>query len=306
MRKAFRWPLLAIAAAALLTSCILLDNPEGEPGWRTIPDKGEEPAEGQPAEDQPAGTRPSSRPIGSGFRDTVEFSPGGTLSLENDYGDVEIIGWDRESVEIVARSAASERTRQGSARDLRDSARTPQVEVKETRDGLLVRTPTFEGPGKPPAVSFELHVPNSVDLTGVRISEGNLVVSDVFGRLEVSVDQGNLSVSNFSGTIRATVGTGDADVEVLDLRDGDEITITSRRGNITLRLESGAGAIVEADAPRGEVISDFNLGKRLPATTVKGWIGQGGPNVILRASEGRIEIIRIADGPAAAAAAKGK
>lgn len=306
MRKGFMWPLLAIMAAALLSSCILMDSPEGEPGWRTIPDKGEEPAERQPTEDQPAGNRPSSRPTGSGFRDTVEFAPGGTLSLENDYGNVEITGWDRDSVEIVARSAAAERTQQRSARDYSDSARTPQVEVKETRNGLLIRTPTFEGPGKPPAINFELRVPNSVDLTGVRISEGNLVVSDVFGRLEVSVDQGDLSVSNYSGPIRATVGTGDADVEVLDLRDGDEITITSRRGNIALRLESGAGAIVEADAPRGEVISDFDLGKKLPAKTVKGWIGEGGPTVILRATDGRIDIIRIADGPAAAAAAKGK
>ncbi len=155
-------------------------------------------------------------------------------------------------------------------------------------------------------MSFELHVPNSVVLTGIRVSEGNLAVSDVFGRLEVSVDQGDLSVSNYSGRVRATVGTGDADVEVLDLRDGDEITITSRRGNIALRLESGVGAIIEADAPRGEVNSDFDLGRKLPATTVKGWIGQGGPAVILKASDGRIDIIRIADRPPAAAAAKGK
>ena len=297
MRKAFRWPLLAITAAALLTSCILMESPEGEPGWRTIPDKGEEPAEERPAEDQP---------VGPEFRDTVEFSPGGTLSLENDLGDVEIIGWDRGSVEIVARSASSERTRPRSARNAGGSARAPEVEVRETRDGLLVRTPPFEGPGRPPAVSFELHVPNSVVLTGIRVSEGNLAVSDVFGRLEVSVDQGDLSVSNYSGRVRAAVGTGDADVEVLDLRDGDEITITSRRGNIALRLESGVGAIIEADAPRGEVNSDFDLGRKLPAATVKGWIGQGGPAVILKASDGRIDIIRIADRPPAAAAAKGK
>jgi hypothetical protein len=297
MRKATRWPLLALLAAVLLTSCILIQDPEGEPGWRTIPDKGEEPAEERPAEDQQ---------VGPGFRDTVEFAPGGTLSLENDFGNVEIIGWDMESVEIVARSAAAGGARQRSAREYGDRGRAPQVEVKETRDGLLVRTPPFEGPGRPPEVNFELHVPNSVVLTGIRVSEGNLAVSDVFGRLEVSVDQGDLSVSNYSGRVRAAVGTGDADVEVLDLRDGDEITITSRRGNIALRLESGVGAIIEADAPRGEVNSDFDLGRKLPAATVKGWIGQGGPAVILKASDGRIDIIRIADRPPAAPAAKGK
>ncbi len=301
MRKALRWPLLALMAAALLTSCFLMDNPEGEPGWRTIPDKGE-----KPAEDQPAADRPASLSSGTAFRDTIEFSPGGTLSLENDYGNVEITGWDRESVEVVARSEAASRPLQRSARDYGERGATPKVEVKETRDGLLIRTPTFEGPGRPPAVDFELRVPNSIELTGIRISEGNLDISDVFGRLEVSVDQGDLRVKNYSGPIRATVGTGGADVEVLDLRDGDDITITTRRGDIALRLESGAGAIVEADAPRGDVRSDFDLGKRLPATTVKGWIGQGGPTVILRATEGRIEIIKNVAGPQAAPAAKGK
>ena len=289
MRKTFRWPLLAVPAAALLTSCILISDPEGEPGWRTIP-------------------KPSDETTTSGteFRQTVDLAAGGTLSLENDYGNVEITGWDRDSVEVVARSAAVERQRQRSAREYSDRDLAPEVEILERSGGLLVRTPTFEGPGRPPAVDFKVRVPNSIDLTGIRISEGNLDISDVFGRLEVSVDQGDLLVSNYSGPVRATVATGNADIEVLDLREGDEITITARRGDIILRLESGAGAIVEADAPRGEVVSDFDLGKKLPASTVKGWIGQGGPNVILRASEGRIEIVKIADGPTAAPAAQGK
>ena len=106
--------------------------------------------------------------------------------------------------------------------------------------------------------------------------------------------------------MRATVGTGNADVEVLDLRDGDEITIQSRQGDIVLRLESGVQAIVEADAPRGEVSSDFELGVKLPASTVKGWIGQGGPAVLLRASDGRIRIVRTADAAAPAAPRAGK
>jgi len=289
MRKTFRWPLLAVPAAALLTSCILISDPEGEPGWRTIP-------------------KPSDETTTSGteFRQTVDLAAGGTLSLENDYGNVEITGWDRDSVEVVARSAAVERQRQRSAREYSDRDLAPEVEILERSGGLLVRTPTFEGPGRPPAVDFKVRVPNSIDLTGIRISEGNLDISDVFGRLEVSVDQGDLLVSNYSGPVRATVATGNADIEVLDLREGDEITITARRGDIILRLESGAGAIVEADAPRGEVVSDFDLGKKLPASAVKGWIGQGGPNVILRASEGRIEIVKIADGPTAAPAAQGK
>jgi hypothetical protein len=283
-------PILAAAAVtALLASCILIPDPEGDdPGWRTPPDS------------------EAAAPAGPEFRDTVDFAPGGAVSLENDYGDVAITGWDREAVEVVAMTAAAPTEPQRSARMGGSRAGRPGVEVRRTGAGLLIRAPTFEGPGRPPAVAFGVRVPASVELTGIRISVGDLIVADVYGRLEASVDEGRLTVRNFSGPLRATVGTGDADVEVLDLRDGDEITISARRGDIVLRLEPSVNAIVEADAPRGEVVSDFPLGQKLPAASVKGWIGQGGPNILLRAAAGRIRIVKISDAPAACRPADGK
>jgi len=283
---------LAVLVGGLAAaSCILMDNPEGDdPGWRRIPDRDEPPVEERPETSARAST-------GTEFRETVDFRSGGTLSLENDYGDVEITGWDRDEVDVVARSLAADSREPRSARQS-GSRSAPRVELRETRDGLLIRTPTFEGTGRPPAVIYEVRVPHSVGLSGIRVSEGDLTIEDVYGGLEASVDEGDLRVRNYSGPVRATVGIGTADVEVLDLREGDEITITSSRGDIVLHLESGVGAIIEADAPRGEVSSDFDLGKRLPASTVKGWIGQGGPSVILRASDGKIEIVKTRGTPA--------
>lgn len=276
MSKAFLKPALAAAIAALFASCIMLENPEGdEPGWRTIPESG-----------APAAA--------SEFRRTVPFTPGGTLSLENDYGDVSISGWDRDEVEVVARASTVEAQPQSSARQYRIRKVTPQVDIQETERGLLIRTPTFEGMGEAPAVDYEVKVPHDAVLMGLRISEGSLTIADVFGRIEASVDQGDVSVANFSGPLRVSVGTGNADVEVLDLREGDEVSVTSRRGDIVLRLEPGVAASVEANAPHGGVTSDFDLGFRLPAPTVKGSIGRGGASIILMASDGRVRILKTA------------
>jgi hypothetical protein len=265
----------AVAAVSFAAACVMLPDAGDSGGWRRIPE------------------RASKSGTGIEQGETIDFREGGTLSLENDYGNVVITGWDNESVEVLAKPAGEEARSQGSARISRSVKPKPSVEIRETTDGVLVRTPTFEGPGEPPTVDYEIRVPHSVVLTGIRISEGDLTVSDVFGRLEVSLDKGNLSVTNYSGDLKATVGTGDADVEVLDLREGDSIAVTSRRGDIVLRLESGVGAIVEADAPQDQVRSDFDLGAELPARTIKGWIGQGGPSIILRASDGRIDIRKI-------------
>ena len=280
MSKTFLKPLAAAVIVSAFVSCLYFENPEGEPGWRTTPD-------------QSAGPAPE-------FRRTVPFTPGKTLSLENDYGDVSITGWNRAEVEVVARAATVESQPEGSNRPYRIRKVTPEVEILETEQGLLVRTPTFEGAGEAPAVDYELKVPSEIVLTGIRISEGSLTVANVFGRIEASIDQGHLAVANFSGPLRVSLGTGGADVEVLDLRESDEVSVTTRRGDITLRLEPGVTASVEANAPHGEVTSDFDLGVRLPAPTVKGLIGRGGPSIILMTSEGRIQILKSGGAPAAA------
>src|SRR5512143_1010909 len=153
-----------LASALLAASCILLENPEGEePGWRTIPERGVRPAEE--------------------FRKTLPFASGGTLSLENDYGEVSITGWDREEVEIVARAATVEQQPEASSRPYRIRKVTPEVEVQETAaGGLLIRTPTYEGPGDAPAVDYDIPVPNPIALSGPRMSEGPLPIADGSGR----------------------------------------------------------------------------------------------------------------------------
>jgi hypothetical protein len=286
MRKALLRLFPAITALALSAACIILPDAGESGGWRTIPARG-------------TGT-------GTEFRETLDLQAGSTLSLENDYGNIKITGWGRDSVEVVARIAPEGPPSERSARQSSARKFVPDVEIRETDRGLMIRTRTFEGPGDPPAVDYDVRVPDSINLTGIRISEGSLSVADVYGRLEASLDQGDLTVENYSGAVDVTIGTGNADVEVLDLREDDAITISCRRGNIVLRLESGAGAIVEADAPRGRVRSDFDLGMELPAATVKGWIGQGGPNIILRASNGRIEIIKVESSQTGAPLALGK
>jgi hypothetical protein len=274
MRYSLLRLMIPVAALSLAAACIILPDAGDSGGWRTAPESSSSSSSLEPNE----------------VRQEAGLDPGGTLTVENDCGNVEISGWDKHTAEIVARSEEGPSPRQASARLSNRRGAGPGVLVQEVRNGLLVRAPAFEGPGLPPAVAYEIRVPADIVLAGIRVGEGNLRISDVYGRIEASLEQGNLTVINYSGIVEARIGTGDADVEVLDLRETDSITITSGRGDIILRLEPGVQAIVEADAPRGEVRSDFDLGVKLPVRTVKGWIGQGGPNIILKASDGRIDI----------------
>jgi len=269
---------LAAAAAVLSAACIMVMDPEQTTSW------------------QPRGE----------FRRTVEFAAGGTLALENESGNVEITGWDKDVVEVVAQGASAEPSEKRKVRAYGFWEIKPDVEIKQTDGRLLIRTRPFDGPGDLPAVDYTIHVPNSIILGAIRMGEGDLTVSDVFGRIEASLDKGGLAVSNFSGSVDLSIGTGSADVEVPDVRDQDTIAISSRVGDIVLRLAAGTGARIEAEAPHGEVSSDLDLGAKTPAPSVSGRIGPGGAAVTLKASEGRIKIIAIKDVSGAAGTMKGK
>jgi len=275
-------PLLAIflAAAALILSaaCIMIMDPEQTTSW------------------QPRGE----------FRRTVEFAAGGTLAIENKAGNVEITGWDKDVVEVVAQGTAAEPGEKRKVRAYGFWEIKPEVEIKRTDGGLSIRTKPFDGPGDLPAVDYTIRVPNSILLSGITMEEGNLTIADVFGRIEASLDRGDVTVSNFSGSVDLSIGTGSADVEVLDVHDQDTIGISSHEGDIVLRLEAGAGARVEAEASRGQVKSDFDLGTKTPVSNVSGRIGTGEAAVILKALDGRIEIVAVKDVAGTARVKKGK
>jgi hypothetical protein len=275
MKKALLRASIAAAAALLSVACIMVMDPERTTSW------------------QPRGE----------FRKTVEFAAGGTIVLENEAGNVEIVGWDKDAVEVVAQGAAANPGEKRKVRAYGFWEIKPDVEIKKMDGSLSIRTRPFDGPGDLPAVDFTIRVPNSIVLSGIRMEEGNLTISDVFGRIEGSLERGDIAVSNFSGSVDLFIGTGSADVEVLDVRDQDTIAISSREGDIVLRLGADTGARIEAEAPLGQVRSDLDLGATTPAPNVSGRIGSGAAVVTLKAADGKIEIIAIKN---VAGAAKGK
>ncbi|TFG55278.1 MAG: hypothetical protein E4H35_06155, partial [Candidatus Aminicenantes bacterium] len=184
MKKALLRASLAAAAALLSVACIMVMDPERTTSW------------------QPRGE----------FRRTVEFAAGGTIALENEAGNVEIVGWDKDAVEVVAQGAAANPGEKRKVRAYGFWEIKPDVEIKKMDGSLSIRTRPFDGPGDLPAVDYTIRVPNSIVLSGIRMEEGNLTISDVFGRIEGSLERGDIAVSNFSGSVDLFIGTGSADV----------------------------------------------------------------------------------------------
>jgi hypothetical protein len=257
-QKAMAWEKIKVLAGCvavlLLASCIIV--------VRERPDSAEPPAREE-------------------FRKTVAFEPEGSISLENGEGTIEIAGWERNEAEIIAESPDGEG-------DIRPS---PDVRLGNDARSLWIRSGKESGLDGNPALNYILSVPHAVDLRDIRNGKGNILLRDIYGKAAIGLDRGDVRVVNYSGGIRIAVARGSVDAEVLDIREGDEIRITVKSGDIVIRLQADVSARLEALAPNGTVSSEIDMGKPLPASEVSATLGTGpGASIRLEALDGDIAV----------------
>lgn len=221
------------------------------------------------------------------YRKSAPFSAGGKVSLVNTNGDILVRGWDDAHVEVLAREPGNWPRPRG----LRISgigSLEPEIRFDLSDNTLKLQCPD-EGE-KDSVYDFEIRVPRSVKIEGIRNGQGTIRVSDVYGRLEVEAERGEVHVENFSGVLDVSLEEGDVQAEVLDMRSEDEIRIEVGEGDVEIFLQDPVGATIEAETGDGEVTSEMEFGQPLPAKklTVKPESPNG--RIILKTDSGDIRI----------------
>lgn len=223
----------------------------------------------------------------------VSLKPGGTLSLINGDGQIEIYGWDRDEVEIYAESVFPE-WRERRIRFFSLGRFKPRVDVDKFEDFVKIKTRLPSDEPIRYGVDYELNVPRSVFLKEVVGKRGDVWIADLYGGAFIEVEEGEIHVENFSGSLTVSVIKGSVNLELFDLRSEDEIRVTTDQGNITVYLQPEVEAQVEARAPSGSISSEFDLRVPLPAKEVSSQIkGEEGSFIFLEASDGDIQIRKI-------------
>ena len=227
----------------------------------------------------------------SQFNRDLPLKSGGSIFLENTAGDIRIEGWDEESVEVVVEENMG----------LPPSAQfyflgwrhpKPNIQVENSEEEIRIRTPRSDKEDDYRLFSYRLRVPRSVNLREIVNGEGDIRISDIYGSARINGKEGAIRVRNLSGPLDIVLGSGDVEAELLDLRPQDEVVITVNNGDITLYLEPGIGAELEARAPAGDVSSEFDIVEQLPAKTVSAKLGEGGARISLTARRGDVKLIR--------------
>lgn len=234
------------------------------------------------------------------YERTVPLPPGGSFSISNVNGSIDIEGWNRNEVQVLARKFTT-----GPAESLRQVA----VSLDATPDSVSISTHYSEGSGVEVNVEFRVRVPARVRLVSVGTINGAVTVHDVSGEGLLATVNGDVVLSRASGRFSARSTNGNVSLELLSLESGLEpmeaalpdpardsgraaVSVQTVNGSIIVAIPSQADADLDASTRNGDFSSDQPLLAHTSSAgrTIRGRVGSGGPLLLLRTVNGSIRL----------------
>ncbi|HDZ26618.1 hypothetical protein LCGC14_0779260 [marine sediment metagenome] len=238
------------------------------------------------------------------FSKVLPLKADGTFSLKNVNGSVTITTWKEDKVDIEAI-----KTTKGDPGKLKEV----KIEVEATANSVSVNTIFPRGKNIRVSVNYKVKVPQGVNLGKVKSTNGSVYItgpvgntnaSTTNGRIELDGAKGTISLSSTNGRIEAVNIRGELDVDTTNgtivlemLSFEDTIKAKSTNGSITLRI----GSLEKVNADFNARTTNGSISLDLPVTlksmkksrrSLEGQIGQGGPEISLRTTNGSIKITK--------------
>ena len=265
------------------------------------------------------------------FENRYDLQPGARLNVENLNGSVEIIGWDRNEIEITG-------VRFASSQQLLDEMR---IDIQHTANAVYIRTVTPSGRFGNMGARYTIHVPRMTVVDRIRASNGSILLRDILmhgieggsriqtanlrtsnasiraeniqGAIDAQTSNGPVELNEVSGAVsvrtsngritiqmdragaaplRATTSNGRIDI-TLRSELKDDIRAETSNGSITLHLPAGTDAHLIADTSNAQISTDFDIRDRERAEKhVDGTLGKGGPEIELTTRNGPISVLK--------------
>jgi hypothetical protein len=173
-------------------------------------------------------------------------------------GGIRVAVWDKSEILVRAKVEAWGDSQEGAKGVLK------QVKIVAEGDRVQANGPKDEGWGKHGSrwsVSYEVMVPGKIDLN-LRSVNGGISVEGVRGGIDVQTVNGGVTVANVSGRVKGETVNGGITVEVSGARgEGENLSLKTVNGGVTLGLPEHANAKVRAQTVHGGLTTDFSGAK---------------------------------------------
>lgn len=216
---------------------------------------------------------------------TYPLAAGGSFTLDNVNGSVQLDGWERDQVEVRAVKSAR--------RNAADLDRV-QVEVESHTGSVAVHTRYPKDSGVDVEVEYRIHVPYRVLLGEIATVNGSIRIRGVEGTGHIRSVNGNVELLDSAGRFSARTTNGNVRLELRHLTDGEPMKLETVNGSVVLALPSDARANFDVRSLNGDFHSDLPLETQGSLTTraFHGRLGSGGGDISIRTVNGGIRVIQ--------------
>ena len=204
-------------------------------------------------------------------------------------GNIDILGWDKEKVEVYAeRNIPFSSSRRGMWKPY--GGNLPKIDIDSFEDFVKIKTSTVDQDKHVSAVDYFLNVPQHVYLRNIVARRGDIIISDLYGEAFVELVKGEVKVDNFSGSLHVSLGEGSVKASLMDLRNEDEVRISTEEGDVIVYLQEDVRALIEASTLDGKISNEFDPEEDPSLNKISFQTNDEGAFISLSASKGNILI----------------
>jgi len=160
------------------------------------------------------------------FHHSYPLKSGGTVSLENFNGPVEIMGWEQDTVEVDGTKYASQKMYLDEMK----------VDISATPTAVRIRTTRPSISHGNCGARYAIRVPRHVTLDQIVSSNGSLRIDQIEGAVRLRTSNGSIRVEDLKGDLDAR--TSNSSIELRDV-DGNSRVHTSN-GHIDAETTHGS------------------------------------------------------------------
>jgi len=161
------------------------------------------------------------------FSYNYELKPGGKITVDNSNGSVEILSWEKDSVQITGAKWAA---RENMLKEIK-------IEVKADAGGVRIRTIRPDGWRGNMGAKYFIRAPRRVELESIQSSNGSIRVEGIEGNVRLGTSNGAIRLRGIAGRIEARTTNSSIDGDDLE---GDAVLHSS---NGSIRIDRLRGAI---------------------------------------------------------------
>jgi hypothetical protein len=229
----------------------------------------------------------------------------GKLKAIINFGSVTVKGTARK--DILVKYAANKEEDEDDRNKTKDGLRRiggggMDLEVTENANTVTIHSGSWSN-----KLDVEIEVPTGMDIEAKTHNDGDLMITNIQGEVELTNHNGEITALNISGAVVATTYNGEVKVTFDKVKEGTPMSFTTYNGDVDISFPAATKASLKMKTEHGDIYSDFDVSFKNTGPVEKkdtkagvykvvidewkrGDINGGGPEITLRNYNGDIFI----------------